>query len=251
MIKQKKKLSIALNKVIEPLIKENKDFVKLVRHSDYILYFVDSDPESDFHFGITKETSDGNGHMIHYSWKPHNSQINTGVSSASKLEGFGQHFKGWLSNIEYYNQESILDDPILNGYEKEFFDDFRIIEEDADYAPFNYIQQLLIDQFLSNISEHIGEFRNENNSYLIDEITSDAQSIQASITTEAKNPIMKRLSGLFAKARKSGLKVSNYVIKEFIKEVCTKGADWTFNYMVSNSEKISGYIHHLVNALSS
>lgn len=246
MIKQKKKMSVALNRVVEPLIKGNPNYIRIQKNADFLLYIIDADPDSDLYFGITKETLEGSGHIIHYKCKPQNEQVHIAVSISNKIDVFGEHLKNWLSIIEYFNQESVLDDPILAGYEREFFEDFKIIEEDADYAPFNYSQQLLIDQFLSNISENIEEFRNENNADLIDEIIIDAQSIQASVTTEAKNPIMKRLSGLFAKARKAGLKVSNYLIKEFVKEVCTKGADWLFN----NSDKISGYIHHVFNSLS-
>jgi hypothetical protein len=251
MSNQKKKLSVALNQAVEPLIKEYANIIRIKESKDYQLYLTDADPASDFHFGISKETSDRGGHYIHFSCKPQNNQTNAALATSGSLDTFLQYLKIWLSNMKYYDQDSILDDPILRGYEQEYFNDFKIVDENADCSAFNYEQQLLLDHFLGKISDNIDSFKNESNTYLIDNIREEAQSIQSSITTETKNVIMKRITKLFAKSQKAGLKISNYILKEFFKEVCTKGIDWAFNYAIANGEKIPGYIHHITTHLLS
>lgn len=238
----KKALTVDLKKVITPLIEKHKSLIRIKDKPEYLLYLADSDPDSDFHFGITKETSESAGHFIHYAFQPHSSSNNSRYSSSSKLEQFIPLFNAWLSNITYHNESSILDDPILRGYQEEYFNDFKILDDDSDLVAFTYDQQLLLDNFFEDVKNGIPEYSNDQNDAIIEEILEDVDRLQATLTTQSKNDFMRCLSKVFAKARKAGLKTSNYVIKEFLKQTATKSADWIFNFAVHHSNQIPKYI---------
>jgi len=249
MLSNKKKLSVELNKAIEPLLNEYYGYIRIKKKDGYEVYLCDKDEGSEFYFGIIKETYDNNGQYIHYSCKPQSTTNKTSGSTSNKLPNFSIQFKSWLEIIKYYHQPSILDDPILTGYQEEFYNDFRIVDEDADSRPFSYSQQLCIVQFLDNIANNIDEVKDKRNEELIEEIKEDAESLKNILTNETKNGFMQKLSRLFAKARKAGLKTSNFIFKEFAKEFLKESAKWSFNFAINNLDKLPEYIKTITESL--
>jgi|GEM_PF-2595920 len=246
----KKRISVALSKSIEPLVQEFYGLLTIADSDDYKLYFKDRDSDSDLFFGIVKETQDSNSHNIHYSCKPKNSK--SGDSSGQtydSLNVFLRVFKEWLENLKYYDEDSILNDPILRNYRDEFYNDFKIIDDDADEVSFSYEQQLRLTEFLDKVYYNIDSVKDDRNEKVVEEIKKEVCDLQNCVSTETKNGFMKKLSLVFAKARKAGMKISNFILKEFIKEFLKEGAKWLFNFATNNAGKIPDYIQHLEQTL--
>jgi hypothetical protein len=246
----KKRLSVDLALIIEKPLKEQYGYFKIQDNKDnFILYLKDADINSNMYFGIIKETSDSNGHYIHYSCRPFSRAKKENATASTTIEKFVPLLNSWLGSIKFYEENSILNDPLLRGYQEEFYSDFKINEYNADFEGFNYNQQLLLDSFLETIMIDIDTLKDTKNKELIEEIKNDAKSLQESITTETKNGFMKRFSFLLAKARKGSIKVCNFILKEFAKEFIKGGAKLMFNYALKNADKLPEYIHHITETI--
>ena len=157
-INLKKRLSVDLAKIIEKPLRNFYDLFKIVENKDgFLLYLRDSDNNSDLYFGIIKETCDSSGHNIHYSCKPFDNSLKGNHANFTKLNNFDTLLNRWLENIKFYEEESILNDPLLRGYQSEFYNDFKIVDDDADLIGFNYSQQLQLEAFFENIVKNIDE----------------------------------------------------------------------------------------------
>lgn len=246
----KKRLSVDLSKIIEKPIREYYSLIKVLETKDkYLLHFVDRDENSDMYFGIIKETHDANGHYIHFSCKPLNSYKMDSVTTATKLGNFVNIFTQWLENIKYYEEDSILNDPILRGYKNEFYADFTITDENADFEGFSYSQQKQLSQFFENIYNDIDQIKDTKNDELINEIKADVLVLQNNITKETKNGLIKKFALILAKARKGSLKACDYILKEFSKEFLKEGAKFTFSYMKDNAHKLPEYLQQITEVL--
>jgi hypothetical protein len=241
----KKRISVNLAKVIEPIVKKYYKYIKIEDDENYKIFFTDNDENSNLFFGIIKESENNGGHIIDFACKPYSStNCETGHSNL-KIDRFGNVFTAWLENLKYYDADSILNDPILQGYQNEFYNDFKIVDSDADGSPFNYEQQLKLTEYIDNIIENIDSVKNAKNESIIKEIKNDFIDLQNSVTIESKNGFMKKLSKIFAKSRKGGIKISNFVVGEFIKGFINSGGNYAFNFFVNNVEKMPDYIEKI------
>ena len=242
----KRKLSIELHKVLEPVLKEYLGSYKLKSQNTHLLHLIDSDTESDFFFLISKETTSAGNVMVEFGCKPlSSSKIGEGYKSTT-LQHIAAALKVWFENIKYYQQPSLLDDPILAGYEEEFFQDFKIMDEDADVKPFSYDQQLSITRFLDAVTNTIDQIKDGKNDSLVDEIKQETDELKNNITTQTKNDFIKDLGKIIAKARKGGLKISNFMLNEFAKEVIKEGAKTLFNYAAKHAASMPEYIDSVI-----
>lgn len=243
--KIKKRLSPDLLKVVNRVLDQYPGLFSIRDENQYEIYIADKDSSSDFFFAVKKESSDKNGHYLEYSRKPYSANNRAVGSVTQKLSDFENNFKEWFNNLQTYNEPSPIDDILLRGYQEEFYDDFKIIEEDADQKGFSYSQQLKLVGYLNDVVDKIEGLKNDKNSEVIDDIKSEASTLATEITTETKNGTMKRLCRLWAKGRKSGLKVSEFMLKEFVEEFLKEGAKSFFNFTVKNAHKIPEYIEHI------
>lgn len=241
----KKKLTIELNKKIEPLLKEYYGLYQIKDREGFIICFQDFDESSDFYFGIVKESYESGGHYIQFSWKPKSTHNKNAGGLTYKMDGFILEFKQWLENLKFYHQPSILDDPLLAGYEEEFYQEYKIMDEDADIKPFNYNQQLQITAFLTAIIDKTDIELDDQKEEIRLELKEEAQKLLTCVTIESKNGFMKKMGKLVAKARKAGMKASKFVFKEFIKEFIKEGAKKTFNFAITQAGNLPEYINTL------
>jgi hypothetical protein len=242
---KKKRLSVDLAKVIEKPLRDYYGLFNIVDKPDILLYLSDKDNSSDLYFSIIKETYDSNGLIIHYGCKPFNNAKKDSLSTTTKLDNFVAVLTGWLENIKFYEEDSVLNDPIIRGYANEFYTDFKITDPSADFEGFNYSQQRQLGRFFERLSTEIENVKEESNSEIIEELQAEIIDLQNSITSETKNGVMKKFSFVLAKARKASIKVSDFILKEFVKDFLKEGAKYTFNYISKNANKLPEYIEHL------
>lgn len=246
----KKKLSVDLARAIEkPLSSYYGLFVISDKKDSNLLNIHDKDQGSDLYFTIIKETYDSNGHYIHYSCKPFNTSKKDAASTTTKLESFVNILTHWLENLKFYEEKSVLNDPLIRNYRDEFYADFKIAEEDADTSGFNYSQQQQLSAFFEHIAKEIETVQDDRNKELIAEIKSEVTILQDTVASETKNGLMKKFSLVIAKARKGSMKVCNFILTEFAKEFLKEGAKFAFNYAKENAHKLPEYLNHVVETI--
>lgn len=250
IVNLKKRLSVDLAKAIEKPLRDYYGLFKISEKKDNnLLTIIDQDKNSDFYFTIIKETHDSNGHYIHYSCKPYSNSKKDGASTSTRIDNFVKVLAHWLDNLKFYEEQSVLNDPIVRGYRDEFYTDFKIDDDNADFEGFNYSQQRQLSQFFETISKDIDNIKDEQNEELVEEIKADVLHLKATVTTETKNGLMKKFSLVLAKARKGSIAVCDFMLKEFAKEFLKEGAKFTFNYIKTNAHKLPEYMQHLTETL--
>jgi len=245
IINIKKRLSVDLAKAIETPLQQYYGLVKIIEDKEkYILHLVDRDENSDIYFGIIKETYDTSGHYIHYSCKPFNNTKKDSSSNSTKIANIPNIIKHWFENLKFYEEDSVLNDPLIRGYRNEFFADFKITDDNADFEGFSYSQQRQLNAFFAKVIEQIDALKDEKNAELVDTLKNDISELQNSVTSETKNGLMKRFSLVLAKARKGSIKLCDFILREFAKEFIKDGAKFAFGYMKDNIHKLPEYIQH-------
>lgn len=213
----KKKIPLLVLQKIQPIIEQNKELIKPGFDTDALFHLVDSDKNSDFYFKIYPSKTEG---KLDVFWKPaHSNSVNevTGEIENSKIEGV---FNKWISIIKDYSViHSIYDDPLLASYQKEFESEFKIIDEDANYAPFNLEQQIFLEEYLGKVEEKLLKYRNDENSTEVEDLLLDVKELKEEQTKLNKNEVVNRLSRLWAKARKVGINLLKEIFIESRKEL--------------------------------
>lgn len=102
---------------------------------------------------------------------------------------------------------SFFDDPITQDYEDEFFDQWKILEEDADTKPFDLQRQLLIDKYLESAIQKLDAQKTKENEKEIEAVKAQANEVRQSLTRHTKNQVVRGLAKFWAMARKMGLDV--------------------------------------------
>lgn len=117
--------------------------------------------------------------------------------------------EGWEQLIEQYNnlQSPFFDDPITHGYEEEFFNQWKILEDDADTKPFDLKQQILIDKYLESAIQKLETLKTKENEKEIEVLKAQANEIRQNLTRQTKNQVVRGLAKFWAMARKMGLDV--------------------------------------------
>jgi hypothetical protein len=208
----KKKLPLELIKGFRPQENPNYHLVRYTTGDGFIIKFIDNDEKSDFFFQIERVNDRGQFLIV---FKPSSNLTINAVSSWSSIETVNAKFKYWLNIIyEYNNTDTIFDDPIIISFSSEFFNEFKFTDPEANYAPFKYDQILFLEGHLNKIEKGLIEFRNDENTEVIDEILEETKELKADLVKKSRNQIIKKLAILWAKLLKNGVPI----IKEFLKE---------------------------------
>lgn len=155
-------------------------------------------------------------------------QMNPWADTVNKMHGgnanskdLAERFSAWTALIKRYEKLDFYD-PILSSYESEFFEYFKIDEEDANFKPFNLDQQRALIRFL----EDAINLPNKNEANEAEIILMIEETLN-NVTKESKNKVMHRISKIFAKSRKTSLKLFKDLIdvskKEVLKELFWSG----------------------------
>ena len=127
----------------------------------------------------------------------------------------------------YSNIETIFDDPILKKYQEDFEEKLKIIDDDAEFAPFNLEKQIFLIDYLDFIIQKANDEKTEENKSDIELIIKESNELKAEITQTTKSKAIKKLSKILGRVQKSGIK--------FIKEVFIKvAADITAKLLLGN-----------------
>ena len=115
--------------------------------------------------------------------------------------------------------------------------DYQITDNNADFEGFSYLQQKQLSDFFEKLIdefEDLEDLKDENSSKLIETVKKDISELNSILTSETKNGFMKKFSLVLAKTRKRSLKVCDFILKEFTKEIIKKGTEFAFNCLKDN-----------------
>ena len=213
----KKNIALNLLKEIQPKIDKHRQLINPVVKTDALFHLIDNDPKSDFYFKIypSKEAT-----KYISEFKPRHSQTTEKYRSEQTIEAISKQFDAWINILDEYNKiHSIYDDPITEAYQKEFETQFELVDQDAEYASFDLDKQLFIDSYLDNAILKLESAVTEGNKGEIEDLIAEANSLKAEQTQLTKKQVIKRLSKIWAKARKYGLNLLKEIYVEARKEL--------------------------------
>jgi len=182
---------------------------------------------------------------VKYGCKPMSTEHQQAFASTETLAHCSTRLRTWFKLIEQYGADSILDDSITSAFRNEFYDDWRIVDEGADYTPFMYPDQLLLIDYLEEVENFITREVEPVDSEKAVELRKEVALAKSAVSSQAKNVVMKRLSTLWAKARKGGLKWSGWMLKKFAEKVFDKAVEVGFKYAADHALKLPAYIERI------
>lgn len=213
----KKHIALNLLKQIQPKIDKHRQLINPVVKTDALFHLIDNDPISDFYFKIYP-SNEATKYIIEF--KPRHSQTTEKYRSEQTIEAVSKQFDGWINILDEYNKiHSIYDDPIIEAYQKEFETQFELLDKDAEYASFDLDKQLFIDNYLDNAILKLESEITEGNKGEIEDLIAEANSLKTEQTQLTKKQVIKRLSKIWAKARKYGLNLLKEIYVEARKEL--------------------------------
>ncbi|MBK9938961.1 MAG: hypothetical protein IPP02_11350 [Chitinophagaceae bacterium] len=155
----KTRIPLEILDILKPT-NNNKLSLTSAKETDGILFLVPVNPSlTDFYFRIVKKNGDQvSGEKTKYliQYKPID---RTDISTTNRIadtEMIEKFLADWLNIlIEYSNIETIFDDPILKKYQEDFEEKLKIIDDDAEFAPFNLEKQIFLIDYLDFIIQKL------------------------------------------------------------------------------------------------
>lgn len=190
---------------LHKICRQHSDSIQEIETNEFLFEAKDIDPSSTFFFKVIngQKTKD---HRIffQYEFAPFSSVGIEKVATVSERKNVVLSFNNWVSLLNEYNAFTLTnDDEFQKKYEEEFDDLFDIVDEDAEVNPFDLERQIFIYKYLQAIISKLEISNKIEYTPLIE----DAKSLQADLPNQTKKTTVKRLSKLFAKIRKAGIKL--------------------------------------------
>jgi hypothetical protein len=211
--KMKKKLPLSIIKNFQPKENESIYLIRPEEGDGFLLHFSDVDTESEFYFRIIRFDEKNNKFLIEHV--PTNSNSNAKSSAWFGVGDLNNRFDSWLKIISEFNEtETIFDDPILKGFQDEYYSEFEILDKDASTTPLKSKQIMLLDEHLSEIEKRIDKFETDDNRESIIDIKAEISELKSELTKKPKKWIVQKLSLIWGKITKQGTEL----MKEFLTE---------------------------------
>lgn len=205
----KKTVPLSVLKTIEPILEkiDRKKFL-VDRSGNSAFKVLDIERGSDFFFELTNCEAGQDKVVVNVQYRPQNANIVTLYKNRIYLEILANEFTHWSALIDGYQSViTVFDDPIVEKYEKEFFAEFEILDDDADKVSFDFQKQLLIDTALNDVIQSLESKKDQTNEHQIAELVKEAEEIKNTLTELTKRETASKISKLFAKIRKGGIKL--------------------------------------------
>lgn len=219
----KKKLPLAIRNLLEQLMKEKGRIFTSKFDNDSLFDLIDLDLESDFIFSLEKELINNSSKSIAYviNYKPSSEEHLNSLRVSVNFENLKKHLYQWYDLMEKMNQNSpIFDDPIITSYYDEIEPQFQIIDEDAEYAPYNIPQQVIITRFLDRALVFIDATDLAEEEKV--DIEQSLQELKSTVSKSSKKDVVKKIQKIIAKGFKLGLEVGQKLLVEYTTELTKK-----------------------------
>ena len=223
----KKDIPFDLLKVVEPLAQANLDIIQLKKEDNTYYFFEETDSNSKLYFKIyidgSKIIGNYDSRRITIEYKPINSSSTAINYSQSTSVGIEDEFRKWLQLIRSINETpSIHDDNFVKQYAEFYFNEFKIVDIDANTNPFNPDQQDMIEIYLTSLSKAIEQSGNNLPENSKNELIDEIQAIQSSLPITTKNQVMRGITKVFAKLYKASKNLAKEITTEAKKQLVKK-----------------------------
>lgn len=217
-LKNLQKIHLDVNQIVE----ENRSVVAFFKNEELEIIIKDLAPKSNFNFKISNPRQVNSKINYKLEYTPRNTTSVEPGTITVESERVMNTLKGWIHRINEYNKITITKkDKIVSEYADEFYEDFEIIDEDAEENPFELEKQLILHNFLIKAITVLEE--DGDNQHLIEE----AQDLKANLPKLTKKATIRKLSNLFAKIRHKSLPLIKEVLdvaqKELYKRITNGG----------------------------
>lgn len=215
----KKDIPLDLLKTIEQIAQANLDLIQFKKEDNTFYCFVETDGNSKNYFKIfidgTKRIGNYDKSKYAFEFKPANTSNARHSISQTTLNDLGDQFKNWIQIIrDIHETPSVHDDNFVRQYAEFYYNEFKIVDEDADNSPFDPNQQDLVEVYLLSLSSAIEQSGDNLSDAAKNELLNDIQIIQAALPTTTKSQVMKGITKVFGKLYKTS--------KTFAKEIVTE-----------------------------
>ena len=142
-------------------------------------------------------------------------------------------FNKWIALLRGYNSVNLTeDDYFTDFYEQEFFQEFEIVDADAEITPFTHRQQVALYNLLETIEGELIIQKNDN--LKLDEVILETQYLKENIQNLSKKAVVGKLARILAKIKKSGVKLIKTIWDETRKEVIKQIVNATIDGITSS-----------------
>lgn len=219
---KKKDLPLTILNQINEFKNNFPNITKFVKIENCLIRYEDKDPDSDFFFQINSYSKSNNEFIYNITYKP-TSEINTDESSRNlSFKGVNTILTTWGNIIKQYNSTDFFieeEDPIIEFYTEEFYNEYKLLEDDADYKPFELDKQLLVSAYLEKSVDYIDKINDEKTRNELNHAKELAIKLNENLTELTKNEVVFKLSKFWAETRKKGLPIFKEIFMELAKEL--------------------------------
>ena len=204
----------------------------------FYISFVPKNKALKFNFDVygIKESFWG-GVQYCFSFNPQSESDIGRYKGAGNLQEVIHKFENWVRIVSGYNNVKVSkEDTFLATATDQFYEEFKIVDDDADTNPFSNDQQFSLYKFLDFMKQKVEESMLDETK--VKEILDDIKFLQESLASSTKKKVIKCLANLFAKTKALSIKllldIFDVAKKEIIKKILYGGL-----------EEINNVIHKL------
>jgi len=238
-MRKKKDLPIVILKSLETFVHMKGEMFEIIDPKENLLKAIDKDIDSSFHFTIEKYQSNNGKFEFLMKRSPKNENDTNEIRTWVDINHLSRQFDGWIKLLtSYENVNSFFDDPIINSYKEEFFNEFEIIDEGADIYPLNIKQILVLDKHLEEIENKLGMYIDPKNSAALQEIKGQVTELRENLTNKSKKWVVKKLSTIWAKIAKQGTKFIKNILLESNKQIVVQSVKGVIEFVKENGPEL-------------
>jgi len=218
-----------LLKEFKKLVFQNSDIVEQVKSSELILHLQDIE-HAPFVFLIREIGQDKHAQTTFtYEYAP---AIRTNLNRSQNIgvipEVF-QSFNLWIDLLRDYNDSNLgQDEEFTKRYEKEIYQEFDIIDEDAYFVPFEPERQRFFYYFLTGV---LDELKAQEQSDEVKNIILETEDLQNNIQNLTKKNFIKGLAKIGAKLKKRGIRLFIEIFSEAKKELIKRALTVSYDQL--------------------
>lgn len=194
-LSQSKDISKML-KVMRKLVSDNSDIIQSIETGH--LFYINDINHNEFVFYIEKSIFNENNFLTEFKvfYCPYSEHANQYLETWANLENIEELVKQWIRLIEEFNDTTFEEiEEMELFYEAEIFSGFEIIDEDADFNPFDNDRQMLLYSFLNNSIAYLEHQSKEGEK--VDDIIEDVVQLRDDLANVSKKVFARRLSKVF------------------------------------------------------
>lgn len=239
-MRKKKDLPLVILQALEPFVKLKGDKFEVMDPKGYLLKVIDKDPESEFEFILEQYKRENNAKFQFLMTRSPKSVYDNGKYQMwVEISGLNAQFETWVKLLNQYETvSSFFDDPITQTFKDEFYAEFEIIDDDAEYNPLKTKQILLLDNYLHDIESRLTNYVTDSNGNDIQEIQADIASLRNHLTLRSKKWIINKLTTIWAKIAKQGTNFVREFLTESKKELIKQGIKGIIDYAKENGHDL-------------